>query len=180
MLLIKVTAITHPQRRPQMRQACQRYSRWTRPQVEGEGEARFVNVLFHTTCLLMDSDALALGSVRRPQYRRGAMSPLNQGDNDGIGNSDDGPSGAFDGNELDDLLTHVQGSKSSVPATNRTSGILPNPQAHVGLERGATPVARSTEQVGRLSSFCMTTDSTAMMLDGNQAPASTSETQRLD
>ena len=51
------------------------------------------------------------------------MSPLNQGDNSGNGNSNDGPPGAFDGNELDNLLTHVQGSKtqSSVPAMNRTS-----------------------------------------------------------
>lgn len=108
------------------------------------------------------------------------MSPLNQGDNSGNGNSNDGPPGAFDGNELDNLLTHVQGSKtqSSVPAMNRTSWILPNP--HIGLAREATPVARSMEQVGHLSSFCMTTDSTAMMLDGNQVPASTSETQQLD
>ena len=80
-----------------------------------------------------------LGSERRPRYQRGEMSPLNQGDNDGNGNSNDGPSGAFDGDEPDDLLTHVQGSKSSVPATNRTSRILPNP--HVGLAREATPVA---------------------------------------
>ena len=108
------------------------------------------------------------------------MSPLNQGDNSGNGNSNDSPPRVFDGDEPDDLLTHVQGSKtwSSMPATNRTSRILPNP--HVGLAREATPVARSTEQVGHLSSFCMTTDSTAMMLDGNQVPASASETQRLD
>ena len=84
---------------------------------------------------------------------------LDQGTSNDNGNINDGIPGEFDGNELDDLLINVQGSKSSVPATSlyATSRILPNPQ--VELEQGGTSVARSTEQVGRLSFFCVTTDS---------------------
>lgn len=114
--------------------------------------------LFHMTptCLLTD----ALRSVQRSQHQRGTLVARNQGDNNDNRNNDDDLPGEFDGDEPDNLLMHVEGSKSSAPATSRTSRILPNPRAEVEQEATSSiSVARNTEQVRRLSLFHMTTDS---------------------
>ena len=115
--------------------------------MERKSESRLVGAFSRTTCLLMD----ALRAVRRPRHRQGTMLPLDQGNSDGNGNNDDNLPGEFDGGEPDDLLINVQASKSSVPATYATSRISPNPR--VELQREAASVARSTGQVGHLSSF---------------------------
>jgi hypothetical protein len=103
----------------------------------------------------------ALRSVQQSRHRPGAMLALNRGleDTDDNGNNDDGPlqAGGFNGNQplAGDLPIRGQGSRSSVPATYGTSKILPNPRVEV---EGDTSVARSTEQVCRLSFFRITTD----------------------
>jgi hypothetical protein len=107
-------------------------------------------ILFRMTCLMTD----ALRSVRRPRNLQEALLVPNQGDDEANENNDGGLPGEFDGDEPDgDLLIRVQGSKGSVPATNRPSRTLPN--APEGLERETTQAsaARNTEQVGRLASF---------------------------
>ena len=105
----------------------------------------------------------ALRSVQQSRHRPGAMLALNRGlrDTDDNGNNDDDPppAGGFNGNQplAGDLPIRGQESRSrsSVPATYGTSKILPNPRVEV---EGDTSVARSTEQVCRLSFFRITTD----------------------
>jgi len=79
----------------------------------------------------------------------------NQGDNLGNdnGNNDDSPPGEFDGNEPENLLIHVQGSKGSMPVMHRTSRILPDSRIGLGRKATGTSMARSTEQVGPFLSF---------------------------
>jgi len=95
-------------------------------------------------------------SLGRHRQLGGATPALGHRDTDKNGNNDNGLPGVFEGDEPDDLLMHVQRSKSSVPVTCRTSSILHNPQ--VEREGGVMSAARRTEQVSHLSFFHMPTD----------------------
>ena len=106
-------------------------------------------VLFRTTCLITD----ALRSVRRPRNPRETSSVPNQGDDEANEDNDCGRPGEFDGDEPDDLLIRVQGSKGSVLATNGPSKTLLDTREGLERETNQASAARNTEQVGRLSSF---------------------------